>query len=358
MRVRLEGFVYTATGAFGMTRFKLRDHGRELVDALVRGLALFIGVFSGMNVLGSVLGDGFGANLWWIDLTVLPARLGTVFAIAASVLLVAYALGTALSPLRRKLTAAACAALALIAALNVASFYEVWRAGLIAPAVPIPFSALVAVAITAVGLDVWVRKGHETGTLENVATVAVALVVALAFPLAQVSFFGTTDYRREADVAVVFGAKVHADGGLSWSLEERVQTGVALLKDGYVDTLLMSGGVGANGVDEAVAMKARAVELGVPEDAVLTDSLGVDTDSTVRDTVALLGGPDSARIIAVSQFYHLPRIKMSYAAAGQEVYTVPADSLIPISKTPLFVAREIPGFWVYWMRAWWRDVAG
>lgn len=341
-----------------MTRPTLRGHGRELLDASVRGLALFIGVFSGMNVIGSVLGDGFGANLWWIDLSVLPARLGTVFAAAASGLLVAYAVSPAPAAVRRRLTAAACAALAFVALLNVAGFYTTWRDGAIAPAAPVPFSALVAAALLAIGLHVWVRPGHDAGAFENIAAVAVALLVALAFPLAQVAFFGTTDYRREADVAVVFGAKVHTDGRLSWSLEERVRTGVDLLERGYVDTLLMSGGVGANGVDEAEAMKKRAVELGVPEDAILTDSLGVDTDSTVRDTVALLGGPDSARIIAVSQFYHLPRIKMAYAAAGQEVYTVPADTLLPIAKTPMFVAREIPGFWVYWMRSWWRDVAG
>lgn len=341
-----------------MTRFTLKGRGRAVLDALVRGLALFIGMFSGLNVLGSVLGEGFGADLWWIDLSVLPAQIGTVFAALAAGLLVAYAVAPDVSPLRRALTAGACAALTLVALINVAGFYDAWRAGSIDPGVPLPFSALVAGALVAIGLDVWVRGGHESTVFEHIVTVACALLVALAFPLAQVYFFGTTDYRREADVAVVFGAKVHSDGRLSWSLEERVQTGVSLLEEGYVDALLMSGGTGANGVDEAEAMRLRAIELGVPAEAILTDSLGVDTDSTVRDTVVLLGGPNGARVIAVSQFYHLPRIKMSYAAAGQEVYTVPAESLIPISKTPLFVAREIPGFWVYWMRAWWRDVAG
>jgi len=329
-----------------------------VLDALVRGLALFIGAFSALNVLGEVLGDGFGADLWWIDLSVLPAQIGTLFAAAAAGLLVAYAVAPGLSPARRRLTALACVALAVVAVLNVAAFYGAWSAGSIDPAIPLPFSAVVALAIVAIGLDVWVRGGHESTAFEHIATVAFALLVALIFPLAQVYFFGTTDYRREADVAVVFGAKVHADGKLSWSLEERVQTGARLFLAGYVDALVMSGGVGTNGVDEAEAMKARAVELGVPENAILTDSLGVDTDSTVRDTVVLLGGPGGARVIAVSQFYHLPRIKMAYAAAGQQVYTVPADSLVPIGKTPLFVAREIPGFWVYWMRSWWRDVAG
>ncbi len=44
------------------------------------------------------------------------------------------------------------------------------------------------------------------------------------FPLAQVFFFGTTDYRRQADVAVVFGAQVHDDGSPSTALGDRVTT--------------------------------------------------------------------------------------------------------------------------------------
>ncbi|MDO9107753.1 MAG: YdcF family protein [Coriobacteriia bacterium] len=327
-------------------------------NALVRGLALFLGVFSGLNVIGSLLGDGFGADLWWIDLGVLPAGVGTVLAAGAAGLLVAYAIAPDISPLRRSVSAIACAALALLALLNVIGFYAAWRAENIKPAVPFPFSALIAFVLLALAAHLWVRGGHRASAFEHVATVIMALLVALAFPLAQVYFFGTTDYRREADVAVVFGAKVHTDGRLSWSLEERVRTGVDLFENGYVDSLLMSGGVGSNGVDEAEAMKQRAIELGVPADVILTDSLGVDTDSTARDTVALLGGAGATRVIAVSQFYHLPRIKMAFAALGQQVYTVPAATLVPIGKTPLFVAREIPGFWVYWMRAWWRDVAG
>lgn len=327
-------------------------------NALVRGLALFFGVFSGLNVIGAVLGDGFGADLWWIDLGVLPAGMGTILAAGAAGLLVAFAIAPDVSALRRSVSAIACLALAVVAVLNVVGFYAAWRVESIKPSVPFPFSALIAVVLLAIAAHLWVRGGHRAGTFEHVATVIMALLVALAFPLAQVYFFGTTDYRREADVAVVFGAKVHTDGRLSWSLEERVRTGVELFENGYVDSLLMSGGVGANGIDEAEAMKERAIELGVPADAILTDSLGVDTDSTARDTVALLGGAGATRVIAVSQFYHLPRIKMAFAALGQQVYTVPAATLVPIGKTPLFVAREIPGFWVYWMRAWWRDVAG
>jgi uncharacterized SAM-binding protein YcdF (DUF218 family) len=120
----------------------------------------------------------------------------------------------------------------------------------------------------------------------------------------------------------------------------------------------MSGGVGESGVDEAVAMKRRAVELGVPAEVILLDQDGVNTDATVANTTRLLQQHGLSRVLVVSQFYHLPRIKMAYRAAGWHVRTVPAEGGRPIAKTPLFVLREIPGFWVYWARAGWRDVFG
>ena len=54
------------------------------------------------------------------------------------------------------------------------------------------------------------------------------------------------------------------------------------------------------------------------------------------------------RIVAVSQFYHLPRIKLAYRRAGWDVLTVPAKST---ERTLYQVAREVPAFWVYYVRA-------
>lgn len=325
--------------------------------AIVRGTALFFGAYSAVNSLGARLGGGFGADLWWIDLSGLGIWLAAPLTYIAAVLLVSYGVWPAASTFRRRATAASCIALAAVAASNVIGFYQAWGAGSIRPAAPVPFSAIVGAALLGVGLHAWLSAAPGyLKRADSVAAFGVAVALMLAFPIAHVLFFGTTDYRRPADVAVVLGARVHDDGHLSWSLEDRVQTAVELYDDGLVRGLVMSGGVGANGVDEASAMRDRAVELGVPRDVVLVDSMGVDTDATVADTVPLLAREGARRVLVVSQFYHLPRIKMAYRAAGLDVYTVPAKERVPITKTPLFVVREIPGFWVYWARCWMRDI--
>ncbi len=73
--------------------------------------------------------------------------------------------------------------------------------------------------------------------------------------MAQVYFFGTSDYSRKADVAVVLGAQVLPGGSLSTSLSDRVVTAVELYKADRVDRLIMSGGVDPLGQDEARAMR-------------------------------------------------------------------------------------------------------
>ena len=70
--------------------------------------------------------------------------------------------------------------------------------------------------------------------LAAVVLVAVTAACVLLFPVAQVFFFGKTDYRRPADVVVVFGAQVHRDGAPSTSLNDRMTTAIELYKDHLV----------------------------------------------------------------------------------------------------------------------------
>ena len=184
--------------------------------------------------------------------------------------------------------------------------------------------------------------------------VAVAAACVLLFPVAQVFFFGKTDYRRPADVVVVFGAQVHGSGVASTSLNDRMTTAIQLYKDHLVKRLLVSGGVGESGFNEAIVMRDIAVKAGVPARDVAVDSNGVSTNATVTDTVPFFGGDGWTRILAVSQFYHLPRIKLAYQRAGWNVLTVPAGTSSPIPQTPYSVVREIPAFWVYYLEAVFR----
>lgn len=321
-----------------------------------RGLALFFGAFSLANGAALLRGLPNSGDIWWIDLSLLPAWLSGAFGLGAAALLVAWALDPHARPRLRGLTFLSAAALAVAALANCVAFYSSWRAGSIAPAMPLPASLLYAAGLARVAFVV--RRSGATAAAENGATrrdalavAALVVVLAIAFPLVQVFFFGTTDYRRPSDAAVVLGAKAYANGTLSTSLEDRVRTGADLYRAGLVRLLVMSGAVGESGVDETVAMRDRAVALGVPASAILLDPAGLNTDATVRETIAIFEANGVRRVLAVSQFYHLPRIKLAYRAAGWDVQTVPATFSRYIPETPYLVAREIPAFWQYWARS-------
>jgi vancomycin permeability regulator SanA len=180
--------------------------------------------------------------------------------------------------------------------------------------------------------------------------VAAVGAFALAFPLGQMFCFGKTDYARRADAAVVFGARAYADGRCSTALADRVRTGVGLYKRGMVRMLVFSGGPGDGDVTEPQAMRRLAMLLGVPDEAILLDEHGLNTRATVANTTPMLQRMGVRRVLAVSHYYHLPRIKMAYRRADAEVYTVPANEQYVLTQMPYMLAREIAAFWVYYLR--------
>jgi uncharacterized SAM-binding protein YcdF (DUF218 family) len=82
----------------------------------------------------------------------------------------------------------------------------------------------------------------------------------------------------------------------------------------------------------------------------MRDEGGLSTQHTVENTVSRFRKHGFERILAVSQFYHLPRIKLAYLRAGVDVYTVPARPSAPLYGLPWFMLREVGGFWYYYLR--------
>jgi len=319
--------------------------------AVARGLALFLGAFTLLNVVGTLRTPAFDANVWWVDPPAIPRAASLALFVAVGVALLAYAFAPRMRTWRRWATIGLCVAFAAMAVLNLVDFYRVWGDGLIDPGVPVPLSLIVALALAFVAWTAFRSPARRRRRLSAALVVAVAGACVIGFPLLQVWFFGGTDYRRPADVAVVFGAQVHNDGAPSTSLRDRMTTAGQLYKRRLVKRLIVSGGVGESGYNEALVMRDMAVSAGVPAKAVIIDSDGVNTDATVRHSIPFLEGRGWTHVLAVSQGYHLPRIKLAYQRAGWDVLTVPATTSLPIPQTPRLIAREIPAFWVYYLRA-------
>ena len=321
-----------------------------MLDASARGIALFLSGFSLLNSLARFLSPQLDANRWWIDVRLLPPALAQALLFVTAAFLFAFAVRPRCGPWRRRLTLASLLAIVTIALVNSAVFWTLLARGTIRAGVPVPFSMLVVGVFLWIGSVVW--RNPEPHVRRRFATAGAFALCGLALPVLQVFCFGHTDYRRHADVAVVFGARTYADGRPSMALADRVRTACGLYHQGLVSRLIFSGGPGDGEVHETEAMRRLALSLGVPDDVIVLDRHGLSTAATIRNTALALQGTAESRVVAVSEFYHLPRIKLGYHAAGREVYTVPATPSHWARNWPLrSILREVAAFWTYYVRA-------
>jgi vancomycin permeability regulator SanA len=302
-----------------------------------------------MNVLAGLRHPSFDPNIWWIDLRFLPKPGAQLLLSAAGALLVAHGLRPATGGWRLHASLAAVAIAVLGASMNAVAYYRIWEAGTIDPRSPVPLSFLIAFLLSFICVSMLRPSPPVARRTSRTVLAAVSLAFVSGLPLLQMAFFGTTDYRRPADAVVVFGARVRNDGAPSLTLANRVRTASELYRDGLVDTVVMTGGIEPSGIDETIVMRDLAMQLGVPSDAIILDPAGHNTNASVANTIRIFGENGLDRVLAVSQFYHLPRIKLAYARAGLEAWTVPART--SITRTTAIVAREIPAFWLYYLRA-------
>ena len=93
-------------------------------------------------------------------------------------------------------------------------------------------------------------------------------------------------------------------------------------------------------------MRRIALEQGVPGDRILIDRDGLNTHASIVNAATISREHGIRRLLAVSHFYHLPRVKMEASRAGLTVFTVPADQRGQVlKKLPYFMAREAVAWW-------------
>lgn len=146
--------------------------------------------------------------------------------------------------------------------------------------------------------------------------------------------------------ALIFGGGMKSPTEMSDMQYDRVLVGVDLYKLGKVQKLFLTGDDGAFRGDEISAMRALAVSEGVPAEDIVADPHGYRTyESCYRE--AQVYGVTST--IAISQSFHLPRIRYLCEHFGIKTIGVAAD------------ARQYDSWWVQnareWLarlKAWWQ----
>lgn len=135
-------------------------------------------------------------------------------------------------------------------------------------------------------------------------------------------------------VAIVFGAGLTRRGTVTRVLHDRVATAADLFHAGKVSQLLLSGDNRAADYNEPGAMRLAALELGVPDTAIVLDPAGTSTYDTCYRARAVYG-LESAML--VTQAFHLPRALFLCDVLGVQPVGVSADRR--------FYREQVLAFW-------------
>ncbi len=165
-------------------------------------------------------------------------------------------------------------------------------------------------------------------------------------------FDGLTDDIQKADIAVVLGNKIEADGQVSPRLKIRLVRALELYQKKMVLKILVSGGIDPNGHNEAVIMKKYLVKNGVKPNDILLDEYGNNTYLTALHTKSLLVRHGFSSVIAISHYYHISRIKLAFKNFKiHRIYTAHANILLELTE-PYSIFREFVAYYYYLIRCY------
>ncbi|QDU78657.1 hypothetical protein Pla110_03610 [Polystyrenella longa] len=326
--------------------------------AISRGVALFLGAFLLLNLLGEVLSGMTDSTRWWIHMQPLPPQMANGLLAVCGVSLLAFAFKPDLPRGIRILASLVLLCWAGFLGFTAYQYYLGLKLEQFHSSFPVAFSLHLLAMLAVVFAGLWKRHQHKVNKSRDfflgIFTVAICLI---SFPLAQMFCYGHTDHRRPADYIAVFGCRALEDGTPSSSLRNRMLTGIELYQEGLAPTLLLSGGPGEGEFHETAVMRQLALEAGLPESALVIDEQGWDTGDTIFNVKQFLTqqqgmaapGAASPSVLAVSNFYHLPRIQMVADRAGMEWYTVPANDSTLLEDRTLSLGREVAAYWWYFV---------
>ena len=180
--------------------------------------------------------------------------------------------------------------------------------------------------------------------------VVVAGIVALLVAGVAISAFGLADDLRPTDVALVLGSKVELSGQPSDRLAARLERGASLYAAGIVRRVIVSGGTGVEGFDEALVMRGYLLGKGVPAAAVIVDSAGATTEASARNCAAIMHTHGFKSVTVVSQYFHVPRARLALRRHG--VINIGSAHARYVEWRDLYsIAREVAALPAYWLRS-------
>lgn len=168
------------------------------------------------------------------------------------------------------------------------------------------------------------------------------LLIYLIFTAIGIVNYGKTDEKTSADVAIILGAGT-SNSKVSPVYRERINHGIWLYENGYVDYLIFTGGVGeGNDLSDAYIAKQYAVSQRVPEEVIFIEEKSTITEENIKYSKVIMDDNSFTTAIIVSDPLHMKRAMLVTEDYDIEAYSSPTPTTMYRSfKTKIsFLARE------------------
>jgi uncharacterized SAM-binding protein YcdF (DUF218 family) len=157
------------------------------------------------------------------------------------------------------------------------------------------------------------------------------------------------DEARKADCIVVFGAAEYS-GHPSPVLRSRLDHAYILFRRGLAPLVIITGGYGGDPrFSEGGVGRAYLMARGIPENNLIAETQADNTDESVDRVAAIMKANGMRTCIAVSDGYHIFRIKKMLERQGFQAYGSPRPQAHPPSRWHEFVliVREVVSYGVW-----------
>ena len=155
--------------------------------------------------------------------------------------------------------------------------------------------------------------------------------------------YGDTDEMTKADVAIVLGAEVWSNKP-SPVFQERINHGIWLYKNGYVNKIIFTGGRSKdNEYSESFIAREYAIRNGVPSEDIWIEEQSTITQENIFLAVQIIKNNNMSTAILVSDPLHMKRAMLMAKDNELAVYSSPTPTTkYKTLQTKLpFLAREI-----------------
>ncbi len=179
-----------------------------------------------------------------------------------------------------------------------------------------------------------------------IISILILMIAWATIHIVAITVDGLNDELGQVDVAVVLGNKIEENGEPSERLKSRLDRTVDLYLEEYISLIIVSGGIGKEGFDEAVVMKYYLMSNGIDEKAIIVDSKGNNTMLTALNTKEIMTKYNLSSVMVITQFYHVSRCKLAFDRAGiSKVYS--AHSYYSETRDVYSLFREFFGYYKY-----------